>query len=364
MKRMKLRRLICAVALAVFALTLSAPVQADPAGCQSTIAKKLRRYKKVYIKAFTKCFDKENTQKITGPCPDASANLKISKAVTKATESIAADCTSSDLATLGFPTDCMYETGNVGAEAVCEGMDVLTLGNIDPTKLAACLICWKEAELREFIGILFASHVAEACGSVSSTLCSEIDCTSPLPDQRDLTGGGERKCQLGIAKGGFKYILKREKALENCALDGGTQASCLADPDVQLKLQKAEASKVNKIKNTCGNREPLASPPFCCKTTGNNCVAAADRDDCVMNQSGQVQEDKVCNAGQCDPVGGNKNITWWEFCPESSSCPGTPLSTIDDLITCVDTTADAISDELICFQFPRNGGADWPCPPD
>jgi len=37
---------------------------------------------------------------------------------------------------------------------------------------------------------------------------------------------------------------------------------------------------------------------------------------------------------------------------------------IDDLISCVDTSADTIVNELICFQFPRNNHADWPCPTD
>jgi len=34
------------------------------------------------------------------------------------------------------------------------------------------------------------------------------------------------------------------------------------------------------------------------------------------------------------------------------------------MIACVDTSADAIVDELLCLQFPANGGSDWPCPPE
>jgi hypothetical protein len=51
-------------------------------------------------------------------------------------------------------------------------------------------------------------------------------------------------------------------------------------------------------------------------------------------------------------------ITWWENCPESDTCPGPALSSLDDLIDCVDTSADAIVDELLCEQFPTG----WPCP--
>jgi hypothetical protein len=76
-----------------------------------------------------------------------------------------------------------------------------------------------------------------------------------------------------------------------------------------------------------------------------------------------VQEDKTCDMGSCASVMGNKKMTWWAFCPESATCPGTALSTLDDLINCVDVSADAITDELLCLQFRGNGGLDWPCPP-
>jgi hypothetical protein len=83
-----------------------------------------------------------------------------------------------------------------------------------------------------------------------------------------------------------------------------------------------------------------------------------------VNLGGQVQEGKTCDAGSCAPQPGSQKITWWGFCPEADTCPGTALSTLDDLISCVDDSADAIVDELLCFQFPRNGHADWPCPSD
>jgi hypothetical protein len=183
-----------------------------------------------------------------------------------------------------------------------------------------------------------------------------------VPDQRNLTGG-EGTCQLGIGKAGYKYIVKREKTLEKCALAGGTQSSCLADLSVQATLTKLEQKKTAKIKSKCGNRSPNPSPPFCCKTgQANQCSAATSRDDCTMNLGGTVQEGKTCSAGTCASVMGNQEITWWGFCPESDTCPGTALSTLTDLIGCVDTTADAISNELLSLQLRGNGGSDWPCP--
>ncbi len=92
---------------------------------------------------------------------------------------------------------------------------------------------------------------------------------------------------------------------------------------------------------------------------GNSCTVAADRTDCEMNLGGTVQEGKTCNAGTCSPVGGgNQRITWWSTCPENA-CDGT-LDTLNELISCVDTTAEDVAQELLCIQFPTG----WPCPAD
>ena len=69
-------------------------------------------------------------------------------------------------------------------------------------------------------------------------------------------------------------------------------------------------------------------------------------------------ENKTCTAGSCAPVGGGGNITWWENCPEAGSCPGATVGTINELIDCVDASADAVVDEVLCLQFPTG----WPCP--
>jgi hypothetical protein len=346
---------ICAAALVVSALALTMPAQADPPGCQKTIAKALQTFKKTHLKAHIKCLKLENSGDILGPCPDAVTLAKIQAAATKATTDIAEDCTPADLAALGFPTDCVYEANTAGAEAACAALPVLMGLDIDPTLLAQCLECWKGAELSEYIAILYPSHALGICAgttSAQSTVCSDIDCATPLPDQRDLTGG-EADCQIGIGKAGFKYIFRRERILEKCALSGGTQASCLADPAVQSVIAKAEQSKVAKIRRRCGNRDPAASPPFCCRTgPANQCTAAATREDCLL-MAGDVQEDKICGlGGTCDPTPGNKKITWWENCPESNTCPGTALSTLDNLIDCVDVTADAHRRRTDLFSVP------------
>jgi hypothetical protein len=356
------------LAASVVALALVAtPVHADPAKCQKTIIGSLKKFKKVYLKAHLKCLDAENVGKIPGPCPDAKANLRIGAINTKVVEKIAATCLASDLTALGYPTNCDFEPGAQGKEGDCAALPVT-----NASQLAECLKCWKEAELSEYMAILYASHAVELCGTLdeSSATCSDLDCTTPLPDQRNLGDTGENDCQRSIGKSGVKYLLAREKVLEKCGLAGGTATTCLDSGDplgakVLLALQKAEQKKEAGIRNKCGNRDPIASPPFCCRTgTGNVCTAATTREECTADPpgglGGTVQEDKQCVAGSCDPAAGNKKITWWENCPESATCPGTALTVLDDLIACVDTAANEIVAELLCIQFPTG----WPCPAD
>jgi hypothetical protein len=367
MERRPSRFPVAAATLLVLAI-VPGRAQADPATCQSAISVQLQKFKRLSLKAHVKCLRFENLGKLLGCttdcCPDATAQLKIATAKSNATTAIAAACSLADAASLGFPGNCSFEATATGVEAGCAALPVMT-----PGEFAQCLECWKGAELAEFVALLFASHANEFCNGLDETspVCSDLDCTTPLPDQRNLGNTGENDCQTGIAKAGVKYLLKREKVLEKCALAGGTRTTCLADPTVQLFLVRATAAKDAFIKRKCGNRVPTASPPFCCRTgTGNACTVVATRTDCTNIPGATVQEGKTCNGItlNCDPVSGpNKPITWWETCPESDTCTGT-LATIDDLTTCVDTSADTIVNELLCLQFPRNTHADWPCPTD
>jgi hypothetical protein len=350
--------LVAAAAIGVVGLVAASSAQADPAGCQTAIAKQFFRLKRVSLRAHIKCLRLENLLRLPGPCPDAEAQLKIQTIAAKVSDALQSQCEASDLAALGY-SNCAFEAASAGVEGTCAALPVTTTA-----ELAACLECWKSANLTELMGILFASHALEVCGGsvgTSSPACSEMECTgSPFPDQRDLGNTSENDCQTGIAKAGFKYVVKREKILEKCALAGGTRASCLASLDVQADLATAEQKKDVLITRKCGNRDPAPSPPLCCRTgQGNECTVAADRTDCVDNLGGTVQEDKTCDLGSCAPVGGGgKKITWWSACPETCD----PLATLQDLIDCVDGSADEMIDRLMCYQFRGNGGADWPCP--
>jgi len=336
---------------------------ADPLLCHKTIAKQYSVLKKKTLKGVGKCLDKQNKGDLPGPCPDAITLGKLDVVRQKVEAKVAATCSMADATALGFDS-CSY--GLPGDDSVVEaGCRALPLGT--PAELAACITCWKTADFYEFLSVLYASHAVELCGGalgVSSTVCSEGGCAAPglTPDQRDLGDTGENDCQKGIGKAGIKYLLAREKLFEKCALDGGTSTSCHADADLQLKITKAQTKTSTVIHDKCGNRDPLPNRPFCCKTTGNSCVAASDRETCETG-GGQVQEGKTCGVGNtCDPVGGgNQKITWWNACTSKWCAGSESVTTLDDLITCVGVRADEIVDSMLCYQFPANGDG-WQCP--
>ncbi len=348
-------------ALAIVLAGLAPQAAAEPVACQKNIVKSLLKLKKTYLKKVAKCLDNQNLGKIAGPCPDAATALKVQTTRDKVIAKIAASCPDPDLSTLGFAATCAFEATPTGVESACAALPVTT-----PTEFATCLACWKEAELAEFLATVYASHAVEVCGGSldeTSPTCSELDCAVPLPDQRDLGNTGENDCQKGLGKASVKHLVQVEKILEKCGLASRTRADCLADLAVQAALDKSEFKLETLVKKKCGNRDPAPATPFCCRTgMGNQCSAAATRDECTGMLGGTVQDNKVCGmGGTCDSIPGGQKVTWWSTCPISDTCPGTPLATLDDLIDCVDATVDEITDELLCVQFASGWG---PCPAD
>jgi len=350
-------------ATASIAVLTPAAFAADPqALCHKTVVKQLEKFKKTVLKAHSKCIDKENKLVIPGPCPDAATNLKIATINSKVKAKIVDKCLLfADLLALGYRNDCNYGPGTLGVDGTCAALPVTTVD-----EFAECMKCWKEADFRRYLAILYASHAVEQCGALDGTsaTCSDLGCATPLPEQRNLGDNSEGDCQKRIGKAGVKYLLKREKIFEKCMLKGCDKPTCLSggcalDLTVPVKLEKAELQKKTAIEDKCGgNRVPSLTSNFCCRSgTGNACVSAADRAACE-SAGGTVQEGKTCGVDDtCTQA--PKTITWWASCPsEPGACPGTAVATIADLIACVDSTADGIVDDLLCMQFP-NGNA---CP--
>jgi hypothetical protein len=337
---------------------------ADPSVvCHKTIVKQLEKYKKTHLKLYRNCIDKENKDPSLSDCLDAVSDAKLALTKTKVGEAIAKKCTPAIIAALGYRNDCQYGAATPGIGGTCAALPVTTA-----VEFATCMECWKGAEFATFVATLYASHSQEVCGGTlddTSATCAAVGCTSPTPDQRDLGDNSENDCQRGLSKATIGYLLKREKTLEKCMLRGLTRGSCLADPKVQLQLAKAETQKETLIKKFCNNRQPVASPPFCCRNgVGQQCTTApTSRDDCVMNFAGTVQEGKFCNVTSCANVPGpTKPLTWWEHCPNNEPCPGPTLGDIDGVIGCVDSIADTTVDKLLCLQFPNGSACPTPVP--
>jgi hypothetical protein len=345
-----------ATAVAFFVSGHGAAAATDPAVlCHKTIVKQLEKYKKDYIKNHIKCLDKENTGDLAGPCPDALASAKIGITKFKVKANIAKKCGVAQLTTLGYRSDCAYGPATPGIGGTCAVKPVTTVD-----EFTDCMQCWKEAEFARFAATLYASHAQEICGTgldETSPVCASLGCASPVPDQRDLGSGGEYDCQRFVAKAGLNYLRKREQTLEKCLLAGGTLESCLDDPKIQLKLAKAETQKETLIGKKCNNYDPTAAAPFCCRTTGNDCVLVPDRAACGP-AGGTVQEGKTCDPGtlKCtNQPGGAKSLTWWDSCPTNDPCPGPTMNDDSDLSNCVDSVADTVVGNLLCLQFPNAG---------
>jgi hypothetical protein len=347
------------VAACVVTLVLSTGAHADARACQKALAKASTGLTKQTLKRMPKCLNKDNAGKVPGPCPDPITAAKLAGATAKAEAKIVKACTTDDMAALGFSGSCDLVTDEgSAAEAACRLLPVTT-----STELATCMTCWQRADLFEFVSLLFASHAVEVCGGtlgLDSGVCSAGGCASalvPVPDQHDLTGG-DFDCQRGLAKAGIKYLTKRSKWLSKCALDGGTRQACLGDPGIQLRLARIAVKTTSKIAAACRNLRPIPNAPFCCRTGGNLCVAAGDRDACVMS-GGQAQEGKACGASnRCDNVPGGKAFPWWGQCP-LRGCDNFSVTDLGDLDACVRGKADETIDATLCYRFPGGG---WPCP--
>ena len=128
------RQLGTALALGALVVGAAVPAAAEPIKCQKTIVQQLAKLKKQVLKRTEKCIDKQNLGKITGPCPDTDAQLKIQTTQDKVVARIALNCPEPDRTTLGFSTSCAFEAASSGVEATCAGMPPIS----SPSELATC----------------------------------------------------------------------------------------------------------------------------------------------------------------------------------------------------------------------------------
>ena len=169
----------------------------------------------------------------------------------------------------------------------------------DAESLARCLACWKQAELNELLTIGYPCLVGQIPAG------SDLDCGTPPACPVDKLA---IDCTRGIAKAALRFVLAKEQALEKClnhVIRGRIPGPC-PDGKTQALIAAAEA-----------------------KVT----IAAL----------------------RC-----NVNPPWWDVCPEMCS---QSISTLDDIATCIGGSAEAITDELVCIQYPSASTNGITCPP-
>jgi hypothetical protein len=138
---------------------------------------------------------------------------------------------------------------------------------------------------------------------------SDLDCgTVPATCPPDRTAA---RCSTVIAKAGIQFFLAEDQALETCLNDvrSGRIAGPCPDAAAQAKIAAAEQRKTRLLQQ-CTNMPP-----------------------------------------------------WWDVCPEDSTKPcDKRITSLTDIRDCVDSSAGAIVDELICDQYPRAAVDGISCP--
>ncbi len=170
---------------------------------------------------------------------------------------------------------------------------------IDGETFGRCLACWKQAEVNEMFKIAFP------CVASQIPAGSDLDCgTAPScpTDKRAIA------CTGKLAKIALKFVRFREGLNERCL------------------------SKVVR------GRIPGPCPD----------AKAAEK---IMH----FQLKLTATALRCDAA-----PPWWDLCPEMCS---QTITTLDDIAACLNGSAQAIADELVCFQYPSAGTNGLTCPP-
>lgn len=287
---------IAAALIAAFALATTAHAAPDPLKCQQEIVKDLSKYVQAKNKALQKCNEAVVKGKILGPCPDATAAGKITKADSKLRSGVSKkcggstkSCTDGDAispASISWPATCPnFESGS------CNNL----IGNCND--ISDCLICIGEAAVDQSISLSY-------------------DALLPSTPGTDLN-----KCQVAIGKNASKFLNAKNKALAKC--EGGVLKATVIGPCPDaLKavpaINKAESKKIAGICKACGGTDKI------CGGTGPDLTPA-----------------QIGFAANCPSV----------TIPGGSSCAAAIMD-LQDIVDCVDCVNEFKADCLDPLSIP------------
>lgn len=263
---------------------------AEPVACQREIAKASAKYVQAKLKALQKCNDAVVTDASPGPCPDAKAAGKITKAESKLRSSIDKKCGGADkscgtgadddsLAAIGWTGDCPnFENGGC-TNAIADCDDV-----------SDCLVCVDEAAVDQAIDLYYG----------------DLNLTTTDP----ATIG----CQRAIGKSTAAFFAAKSKALQKCEdgiMKGTVTGPCPDAGKAAPAIAKAESKKRAGICKACGGPDRLCG--------GGDDLSPA----------------QIGFTGNCP------NVT----IPGGASCART-ISSVQDVVDCVDCVTEFKADCL------------------
>ena len=288
-----------AAALFLASLALCAPAQADPDKCKQEIAKAAPKCAQKKLKIMQKCRDKVVKGDPIGPCPDAESALKIADAESKMRTAIAKKCGGSDQLCGGGGDDWLTWIGwDIGSCPNIEGGSC-TNAIADCGDIGDCLACVIDAVVDQLIALSYDALQSGEFG----------------------TGSDVNKCQREIGKNVTKFFISKSKALAKCEKDvlkGNILGPCPDAVKAQPEINEAESKKITNICNKCGGGDKLC------------------------NGVGDFSPGAIGFAATCPsvtiPNGGG-------------SCAG-PISTLQDIVHCVDCVAEFKDDCIDPLSVP------------
>ncbi len=272
-------------------LLVSGRAYAEPVACQRAIAKANAKYVQAKVKALQKCNDLVVNNAMPGPCPDATASAKISKAASKLRVAIDKGCGGDDkVCGTGGDDDSLASIG--WGSGTCPNFENGSCNNAvtDCGDVSDCLLCVDDAAVNQAMTLYYGS----------------LD--------QSATDSAVIMCQRAIGKETSKFFAAKSKALQKCedgVLKGTVTGPCPDGAKAAPAIAKAESKKRAGICKACGGGDRLCG----------------GGDDLSTSQIGF--------ASSCP------NVT----IPGGASCGG-PINTVQDIVDCVDCVTEFKADCL------------------
>jgi len=292
-------RTLVTLSLLANVIVVATPAQADVVKCQRAIAKESAKFLAARSKALQKCEDKKRTGSLppgTVCRTEPAAASAIAKATGKAKSGIDKACCGDDrvcgngddesLAALGWGNTSQCPNFESGQQGNCSN------AISDPGDIADCVICVGSAATDQLVDLLYS-------------------------DLHDAANSAIERCQRTIGRETVKFFQAKSKALAKC-WDGrikGKHGNDCPDPGdggkSLAKIQKAEAKKVGAICNACGGFDGCGGSPD-------------------LNPQSDIGFADSCPNVTVPNDGG----------PHAGEACGGPVTTMSDLVACVDCVAE------------------------